>query len=37
MIYRFSLVVFIRKKFSRAESCAKEITCLLYTLSIPLV
>ena len=28
--------VFMKKK-SSAESCAEEITCLLYTLSIPLV
>ena len=26
-----------KKKFSRAESYAEEITCLLYTLCIPLV
>ena len=36
-INRFPLVVFFRKKFSRAESYAEEITCLLYTFSIPLV
>ena len=29
--------IFFRKKFSCAESCAEEITYLLYTLSIPLV
>ena len=36
-INHFPLVVFLRKKFSRAESRAEEITRLLYTLSISLV
>ena len=26
MVNRFPLVVFLRKKFSRAESCAEELT-----------
>ena len=30
-------VYFFEKKFSRAESCAEEITCLLYTIGISLV
>ena len=37
MINRFPLVVVLRKKLSRAESCEEEITYLLYTLNIPLV
>ena len=36
-INHFPLVVFFRKKFSRAESCAEEMPYFLYTLSIPLV
>ena len=34
MVNRFPLVVFFRKKFSRAESCAEEIICILYTSGI---
>ena len=37
MINRFPLVVFLRKKFIDSESCAEEITYLLYTLAVPLV
>ena len=35
--YASRVSVFFRKKFKCAESCAEEITYLLYTLSIPLV
>ena len=35
--YASRVGVFFEKKFSSAEDCAEEITCLLYTLSIPLV
>ena len=34
IINHFPLVVFFRKKLSRAESCAEELTCLLYSLSV---
>ena len=36
-LHRFPPTRFFKKKVLCAESCAEEITYLLYTLSIPLV
>ena len=33
-INRFPLVVFFRKKFSRAESCAEDVNLLIQTICI---